>query len=69
MTNKPNTINKLGSIKNCCCLSYERGITPCLCSCHLGVKEYDRGYDEAMKYALTIEKQWKDNLLKDNPTP
>lgn len=20
--------------KTCCCISYERGVTPCLCGCH-----------------------------------
>lgn len=30
ISNKPS----IEKIKSCCCISYERGVTPCMCQCH-----------------------------------
>lgn len=59
--------------KSCCCLSYERGVSPCLCGCHTSPQDTVSNWEKELnnfldKYVGTsdwlVPKSARKNLIK-----
>lgn len=50
--------DKTNKNKECCCVSYERGVYPCLCNCHTKTpQEKDTSWEETLKELLSEVRQ------------